>query len=833
MTAQRLTAQMPTDGVGQWGEQSPTVSTGEIADSIIEGLDAAKAGSRSGLGSRPAVGHGVMRLGRLHGTASLRDDGAMPASEDLLAVLPVAVVILDPELRVRFANPAFAQLLGCPTVLAFGRSLDTFLAPASAAMLRAALPLGEGDLAAGTWTVTALRTGGAPLPVTLTLVPGALAGVDAVIATFQDLSEQHRLHARWRDSEQRLRGFAEASSDWMWELDEAGRFTWLSRDWLPWAGAIAVGVLGRSLAQLVTPSGDDGDWRRLEADLAAQRPFRGRRLRLGHHETWIELSGIPFYDPAGRFKGYRGTGSDVTRQVQAVAAASHAERRLREAIEGISDGVVLFDPQDRLMLCNARFLELYAGAADLAVPGTSFAALMRALSERGLVVEAAAAPERWLEERLRRHAAPAEPFEEQLADGRRTRITELAADSGFRFAIVTDITSAPRREGSASALSRGLLERNRQFDAALKHMEQGLAMFDDRQQLTVFNDRYLELLRLAPGAIERGQDLTDVLRLTAAGDDPRVAARDEAVAERLAIAARRERRHLRQYLADGGVLEVSFVPLPEGGLLQIVSDVTDRISTETELIEAKNAAEHANQAKSDFLASMSHELRTPLNAVIGFTEMLIGGYAGALSGRQGEYLTDIHDAARHLLSLISDLLDLAKIEAGRMSLSEDYIDLAALVAGCERLTAPRAQAKGLRLNVDLCAPLPTVHGDERLLRQCLLNLLSNAIKFTEADHEITLSAKVAEGGDLELTVADTGVGMDPSEIPLAMEPFAQIDAMWTRQEEGTGLGLPLTKRFAELHGGSLEIESSLGKGTRAHIRLPANRLVEPPLLPHS
>jgi signal transduction histidine kinase len=221
---------------------------------------------------------------------------------------------------------------------------------------------------------------------------------------------------------------------------------------------------------------------------------------------------------------------------------------------------------------------------------------------------------------------------------------------------------------------------------------------------------------------------------------------------------------------------------------------------------------------------MSHELRTPLNAVIGFSEMLACGAAGPLDERQREYLDYIRRSGAHLLDTIDEILDLAKIDAGKLELDvEEGLDARALAECCVALVGDRAAAGGLALDVESETGLPRLAADEARLKQVLLNLLDNAVKFTDAGGSVALAVRRAADGGVEFAVTDTGQGMTPDEIEVAIEPFGQIDAGLARQRGGTGLGLPLARRLTELHGGSFSIDSKKGRGTRVVIGLPASR----------
>ena len=253
-------------------------------------------------------------------------------------------------------------------------------------------------------------------------------------------------------------------------------------------------------------------------------------------------------------------------------------------------------------------------------------------------------------------------------------------------------------------------------------------------------------------------------------------------------------------------------------------DVTEEILTERGLREAKAAAETANLAKSQFLANMSHELRTPLNAVLGFSEMLAQHLVGPLGEKQEEYIDIIYRSGSHLHDIINDILDLAKVDAGKLDLNlEDDVDPCAVVNSCIALMKERAHTGRLRLSVDVDPALPAIFADAMRLKQILLNLLSNSVKFTEPGGSVVITVRQPGPDEIAFTVRDTGVGMSEAEIKIALEPFGQVDAGFSRNHEGTGLGLPLASRLAELHGGSLDIESRKGHGTTATVRLPVKR----------
>lgn len=247
----------------------------------------------------------------------------------------------------------------------------------------------------------------------------------------------------------------------------------------------------------------------------------------------------------------------------------------------------------------------------------------------------------------------------------------------------------------------------------------------------------------------------------------------------------------------------------------------------SELAAARIAAEGSNKAKANFLANMSHELRTPLNAILGFSEIIKNAAFGPIARNYQDYAGDIHDSGTHLLSLINEVLDLSKLEAGQFELSEQHVDLAFLTAGSMRLIEPLAQKAGIGLSQSIEQGLTFIRADERRMRQVLINLLANAVKFTPPGGHVGLTMRRVEKG-LLIEVADTGIGIAADKIDLAMEPFAQVESDTNRRYQGTGLGLPLAKRLVELHGGTLSLKSRVNSGTVASIILPPDRVVDDP-----
>jgi signal transduction histidine kinase len=259
------------------------------------------------------------------------------------------------------------------------------------------------------------------------------------------------------------------------------------------------------------------------------------------------------------------------------------------------------------------------------------------------------------------------------------------------------------------------------------------------------------------------------------------------------------------------------VPLPDGEVLLTYLDVSDTVRVERALRERNDALETAGRLKSEFIASVSHELRTPLNTVIGFAEILNNQYFGSLNSSQSEYCRGILDSSHQLMTLINDILDLATIEAGYMVLERGRVDIPEMLRAVVTLTRERARSRGLEISLRCPSQIGAIEADERRLKQALFNLISNAVKFTPPGGAIGVEGRYSQG-ELLLAVADTGIGIAPADQARVFEKYA------CKREGGSGLGLSLVKSLIELHGGSVEIESALGRGTRVICRLPIGRV---------
>lgn len=266
-------------------------------------------------------------------------------------------------------------------------------------------------------------------------------------------------------------------------------------------------------------------------------------------------------------------------------------------------------------------------------------------------------------------------------------------------------------------------------------------------------------------------------------------------------------------------------------LVTTVMDITLRKQMEQSLRLAKEQADAANRSKSTFLANMSHELRTPLNAIIGFSELMLKKTFGSVGHEKyEEYLGDIHMSAEHLLEIINEVLDMSKIEAGRLDLTEEQFDIHDMISSVCRMMSSRVFSSNITLHFDEDVDHIIISADYRLMRQVLINLITNAIKFSHNGGHIYVESSKDETGDIRILVRDEGIGIKEDRIERALEPFGQVtDSPNTRDvnQQGTGLGLPLAKAMVEMHGGQFGIESKLGVGTSVYLTIPRSRVITP------
>jgi adenylate cyclase len=358
---------------------------------------------------------------------------------------------------------------------------------------------------------------------------------------------------------------------------------------------------------------------------------------------------------------------------------------------------------------------------------------------------------------------------------------------------------------------------------AIETISEGFSLYDVEDKLKICNSRYKNLFASHSDVMVPGTSFETILR-TAIGRGlikDAEGRREAWIAERIAQHKAPGSTHI-QHRGDGRWIQVSERRTADGGVVATYADITELKQREAELAAARDAADEANRTKSSFLANMSHELRTPLNAIIGLTDMMVGNAARFGTEKALEPLRRVHRAGTHLLGLINQVLDLSKIEAGKLELNLESVSIPPLVEEVIGTARPLAEQNKNRLSVECPSDLPSIEADAMRVRQILLNLLSNACKFTKDGSIILRVRQVAHQGQdcIAFAVADSGIGMTPEQLGRLFEEFSQGDATTARQYGGTGLGLAITRRLCQMMGGDVSVSSEVGKGTTFTVRLP-------------
>ncbi|WP_448203668.1 PAS-domain containing protein [Azospirillum sp. sgz302134] len=614
----------------------------------------------------------------------------------------------------------------------------------------------------------------------------------------------------------------------------------------------------------------------------------------------------------------------------AEARAAEAHRRLTEAIEVVDEGFALFDADDRLVQCNARYREICAPFGPVE-PGVRFADMVRRGAAMGGFPDCDPAdPEGWIAMRLDRHRNPQGPLEQRMGDGRWFKIDERRTSDGGYVGLRTDITELKRRE-------QELAHKSDLLEATFAAMAQGLLVWSAEGRFLACNQRVLQLLDLPAEAMRPDLTLTGLLRRFAERGEFGPGDPDALASQRFALLDPDGGSRLERTRPDGRVLEITAGRMPDGSILLTYTDITDfrRVETalrdsedrfrklsdaamdgilvhdmgvivdanraaaatlglrpedlvgqtiaslmapedrdfawqrmrsrdespfeascvrrdgsrlivqgetryvpyrgrtmamvsvrditehrrtEAQLRLAKEQAELASRAKSEFLRTISHEIRTPMNGVLGMLGLLLDGPLGE---EQRAYARTARESAEALLSMLNDILDISRMEAGKLTLETARFALAELVESVVELQAARAFAKGIELAVCIPAGLPgTLRGDSGRLRQVLLNLIGNAVKFTDRGGVAVTVSRADDDGSLRFEVADTGIGIPPDAQGDLFTEFVQIHPRLSRRHDGVGLGLAISKRLVEMMGGRIGFDSAPGQGSTFWFTLP-------------
>jgi signal transduction histidine kinase len=564
--------------------------------------------------------------------------------------------------------------------------------------------------------------------------------------------------------------------------------------------------------ELAPESGRGKALEQARAAAAGETRTEPHRVVIGGSRRLIEITETP--DREGGTIGYA---IDRTDRENAETELQRHVSAHGGVLENIHAAVAIYGADKRLRFANTAFAGLWGIETDWLAGGPSLDELLERLRERRRIPEFADF-RAFKRQQLAMFTSLIEPQQEllHLPDGRTLSLNVSPHPLGGLVFVYEDVTDRLALESSYNTL----IEVQRE---SLDNLFESIAVIGSDGRLKLHNPAYRTIWGLSEADLEGEPHISEIVEKTRGFyDGP---ARDDAAwpALKARIIARISGGTLLRDLldrADGTVLQVAAVPLPDGNTLLTYQDVTDTQRVERALRDRAEALETAGRLKSEFIANVSYELRTPLNAIIGFAEILANEYFGALTPRQLDYSRGILESSNRLLSLINDILDLATIEAGYMTLETATVDVHDMLEAVMTLTRERARNQDLELALDCPDDIGGIAADERRLKQALFNLISNAIKFTPPGGSIRLGAEREPAG-LVLSVADTGVGIPNADQARVFEKFERGDPTLT--QTGAGLGLSLVKSLVELHGGTVTIESSAGQGTIVRCHLPITR----------
>jgi PAS domain S-box-containing protein len=545
----------------------------------------------------------------------------------------------------------------------------------------------------------------------------------------------------------------------------------------------------------------------------------------------ISVNGRPLLGPDGTPNGGVVVFRDMTRYKEMEAALREASERFELAASSTEDGIYDYNIATGLSWTSKRFRSIRGRQGEAEVLPADY--WMKTVVPQDLP--------RLLDSM---HALVQKKIERMDITFRVLRPDGVTVYIQSRAILVCNPDGTPARIVGSNADVTARIQAEVRLRSAIENMESGFALFDADDRLVLCNDGFVDEGTRRTFGDPTGRTFAEIMTAFAHNEFTAV----EALPDREAWLAWRLEQHchppeqpLEIEWTDGRWMRVTERRTTEGGYVGLWADITDQKRRQveleyskdqlarqaSELVElaeslelAKQDAEQANLAKSRFLASMSHELRTPLNSILGFSDIMkLGIHGPIMPERYSEYVHLIHNSGAHLLSLINDVLDLSKIEAGKMHLVLEPLSALEVTHQAVGLTEQLAQNQGVTVTSEIGDGCDVVHGDARAVKQMLLNLLSNAIKFTDTGGAVRLRLARSDAG-VALQVTDTGIGMTPAELAKALEPYGQTDAARSRGTVGTGLGLPLVKALAEMHGGSLVLESVKGAGTTATVSLP-------------
>lgn len=631
-------------------------------------------------------------------------------------------------------------------------------------------------------------------------------------------AENARLKKALNESLQFIDVVADAASEMFWRTDEQHRMVYMSPRVVNAVDVVMEKQLYKTRAELASDDLNSPRWQQHLADLDAHRSyenFRYTRKREDGEIRHITSSGRPVFDDDGHFQGYIGTAEDITCQIITEEKAKSAETLLMTAINALEVIFAIWDSEDRLVFANEYFHILNKDVPDACIVGATFEEHLWALAEKDLIGDVKD-KETWIADRLESHRNPGGAFEITRQNDTTILINEARLDDGCTIVLSMDITEQ-------KIIEEALREsENRLLDFGTIAADWFWEMDADLRFSFMSADYTANLPESYIGKTRHELEMGNVTKQELDAHEQQLLGREPFSDFRYS-----------RFKEDGSSMFVSIDGKPifstDGkftGYRGVGRDITDLVITERELRSQKEIAEEASRTKSEFLAHMSHELRTPLNAILGFSDIIRQQTFGPV-GKDSyvEYASDIHKSGEHLLSLINDLLDLSKIEAGKFELDEENLDIEELIEQSKHLFEKQLVDNGIDFKTNVDPGVGRLFADRRAITQIFFNLFSNATKFNRDGGEISVTVYRSEGDCIAIDVSDSGCGFKLDETVTAMMPFGRIENPMTKETPGTGLGLPIVQALMALHDGRLEIRSEINVGTSISLRFPCVRTI--------
>ena len=731
-----------------------------------------------------------------------------------------AIIIINDAGIIESANAATADLFGYPAGELQGRNVNILMPEPDRSghdgYLAHFQATGEAKIIGTGREVVGRRKDGTIFPTDLAVSEVIVSGRKIYTGIVRDLTERNRADDRIKMAESRLLDAFEGMQEGIALFDAEDRLVLCNNEYrqaYPYAAdLLRPGTTFKALTERFSEHASS-DTSAATIKARVRESVDRHNSRESYEVQRADGRYIWFRHFKTKEGGILKIRSDITDRKLMEKRTKDAESRLAEAIDNMSERIILFDADDNFVFCNSRSRSEYADAAHLLQPGKSFEAISRAISEIRGYGDTPEEREAILREMFENHQNRPSRHELKWGDNRWVQISEYRTSEGGSLVISSDITDRKMAEFAVRESEETV---HAFLDATIDHA----ALVNADGTFRVANKTMAARYGLSQQELI-GKPM--FARPLSATEQRRNQWFNEV------IGSGEARREIDEQ--DGVWYDTRFYPVAgrDAKIVQVAifaRDITEQKKTEFQLQDAKVEAEIANRSKSEFLANMSHELRTPLNAILGFSEALTEKLFGPLGNeRQEEYVGNIHDSGRHLLDLINDILDVSAIEADKMDVYEAEVDIDTMVNASLLLVKSRAEQNSIKLVKTLNGHRPVILADERRMKQILVNLLSNAVKFTRAGGSVIVGAEARDDGSTAIFVEDTGIGMTGSEIARAIEPFGQVHHDGKMDQEGTGLGLPLTKRLIEIQGGKMLIDSKPEVGTTVRVVFPEDKVI--------